>query len=556
MSTESTTPPAASAAKRVILVADDYADDIERVTHYLPKRYGIVTAASYEEARSILESRHVALAIVDLFLDDTNMVPYGIKLLQEFKHVPFMMMSGKDGGDTGRALQGYEEGRLRLLSKDRDLDSRAQVEREVEQYLGRNYNMDLDFEFRRNLSWHSLASQLAGREADGIDERALEIEMLVRRVLHNWDISQSEHIRAKKVVLEDLIHSGDNSTVIQLCLWSATSAQQAEVVLKITTKPREASKFSEFRHVLGGFGLHELSYMRSCRYDAQIYSVPYYKYAQTATYRTFYVNSTDDSGALARIREVTHHLFNEALGHLSERAPTSRGEMLLAEYYGQRFDVTKRVAAIQADLLPASLPGSARMSGDGATLSIRIGSKKADLRHPLQPVLIDRVYPGSGMRMNTALRHGDLHAGNVLVDANRHSAWFIDYDDFGTGHFSLADHVEMEASLLFSAMSMSADLPFWARFTEAIAPRADLTAIEDVSGDANSDTDRREARKAIEAIRVIRKSASRDESAESPGLYYHALMYEALRAAGARSKDNFRRWHALITAAQLLERLT
>ena len=555
MSTQPTPTPASGAARPVILVADDYADDIERVTHYLPKHYEVATATTYDEACTVLTTRHVVLAIVDLFLDNTNMVPYGIKLLQDFKHVPFMMMSGKDGGDTDRALQTYNDGRLKLLSKDRDLDNRAQVEQQVTGHLDHSYNNEITFELQNNLSWDNLAARLLISDGAQLGNAGYEIQMLARAAFKNWDQTRSPHIRAETVRVLNLIHSGDNSIVMHLSILSATKQPQSEVVLKITKKPRDKSAFAEVRNVLGGFGLHELSFARTCNFDAQIYAVPYFKYAQTTTYRSMFESSPDDEASLDRIGAITHHLFSEALGHLADRAHTSRGERNLADYYLERINAQKRVAAVTRDLTADTLPGSARLAADGGII-VRIGTRKLELPHPLAPVLIDKAYRGRGMLMNTALRHGDLHGGNVLVDVDRRQAWFIDYEDFGTEHFSLADHVEMEASLLFAAMGISADLPFWAQFTEAITPSTSLTDLQDVCDAANSQTDRREARKALAAIRAIRRAATRDETADNPALYYHALMYEALRAAGARSKDLTRRWHALITAAQLLERLT
>lgn len=230
----------------------------------------------------------------------------------------------------------------------------------------------------------------------------------------------------------------------------------------------------------------------------------------------------------------------------------------MRDYYLNRIAATKREEQIDRDLAPDGAPNSLHWASDGTTLAIRIGGRRVTLPNPVSAVLRTGQYKHADMSTPTALRHGDLHTANIIVDPERCVCWYIDYESFNTNHFSLVDHVELEASILFSTIDikMDADLPFWATFFDAATPVSDLTDLVDVSDQADSPDDAREAHKAFAAIQIIRKSAAKDGVATASVLpYYHALMFEALRTAGSKSKTQVQRWHALVCAAQLFKKL-
>ncbi len=539
-----------------VVIADDYEDDIDHILNYLPARYQALTASTAEEARALLDSHHVVLAIVDLYLDVNNRVPRGLDLLQNYRHVPFLIMSGQDGGMIDSALSHYRDRHLRIVSKDRELKDAPQIEKAIDDQLGRHYDFNLDLNFRTGGDWRAIAIDLDRDSAElDLAARAYELEMLVRNAFCEWDRSKSDFIRATQIWVEEIIHKGDNSVVLRLAPYSQFSAPQAEVVLKITRSSEDHSKFDEYKNILGGYGLRERRYARTCNYHAQVYSVPYFRYEQTATYRDFFVQSGADDASLSRIADVTTHLFYEALGHFADRPPTGRQTRSLRDYYLARIKGQKRVAAIGQDLLPGNAPASIGFSADGSTLAVSIGARPAQLPMPVLPVLSSGQYSAAGMLMDTAVRHGDMHGSNVLVDGARRTSWYIDYEHFGVDHYCLADHVEMEAHILFSAARISRNIAFWAQLTQALIESPVLELPADIALNATDAADKAEAAKALQAIRIIRQAAQLCNTANSALPYYHALLFEALRAAGARSKEPQRRWHALVTAAQLFERI-
>jgi CheY-like chemotaxis protein len=540
-----------------ILIADDYADDIDHIERYLPKAYAPVRASDVRQARAILDKQHMVLAIIDLYFDDKNMVPHGIRLLEDYRHVPILIMSGQDGAMIDRALDGFKDRFLKVVSKDKDLKDRAAIEREIDAHMRRHYNVDIAMQFRKGGSWEGIALSLNKSHESAIDlpARAHEIEMLVRNAFCDWDQSKSKFVRASQLWIEEQIHEGDSSVVLRLSLQAADSAPQAEVVLKITRRSDEHSKFGAFKNVLGGYGLRERRYARTVNYHAQVYSVPYYRYEQTSTYRDFFMRSSGEAVSLQRIEAVTKHLFHEALGNFADRPLTERQRGTLRDYYLQRINAPKRIAAITQDLTPAKAPAAIAMTDNASHIAIGFANTKISLRNPTQPALVSGNYAQSSMLIDRSLRHGDMHGSNVLVDSERRSTWYIDYEHFAVDHYCLADHVEMEAHILYNAMRISRNFAFWAAFSDALFTPSALTGLQNLSAQAEDPTDRAEAAKAFSAINMIRLTAQHCNPAGTPLPYYHALLFEALRAAGARSKEDIRRWYALVTAAQLFERL-
>jgi CheY-like chemotaxis protein len=539
-----------------ILIADDTQHDIDHLLRYLPPSYAPLVATSVDEARQLLEDEHVVLAILDLYLDERNDNPFGLELMRQFRHVPALLISGQDGNMIDRALNRFDQRGLRFVSKDQDLNTRDQVQTRISDALKSHYDLDIHIGFRQPGDWRGIALDIERDvSAELLDARAYELEMLVRQAFSGWDRSESPFVRATKLWVEQTIHRGDNSVVLRLSPLTEYDAPQAEVVLKITRQSQDHSKFDEFKNMLGGYGLRERRYARTRNYHAQVYSVPYFRYEQTTTYREFFAGSTAEPGSLERIAVVTRQLFGDALGHFAERPPTGRNTLPLRRYYLERINAAKRIAAIEADLTPDKAPASIVLSADGATLTIGAGSAQAVLANPAAPVLRSGDYPAAAMMADAALRHGDMHGGNVLVDPQRGSAWYIDYEHFAVNHYALADHVEMEAHILFNAIRVSRNVAFWARFTRALIAGPDLELPGDLALPEGDEPDRGEAAKALTAIRVIRAAVAHSQANNSAAGYYHALMFEALRAAGARSKEAHRRWHALVTAAQLFERV-
>ncbi|NJM40853.1 MAG: hypothetical protein HC853_08805 [Anaerolineae bacterium] len=493
--------------------------------------------------------------------------------MQNFQHVPVLLMSGQNPSKVEAAMRKFDDQRLRLLNKDNDFESHEAVANAINTHARKYYNHTVTFEFKDNfLDWDVLAAKFmrssGNASADNIllrQEVGLELKCLAQMAFCGWDESDSPYVEAKRISIEKVLGSSSNSVVMLMRPFSKFNEAQADVIFKVARingkDSNDHTQFDQYKNIVGGYGLRERRYKRTVRFHGQVYAVPYYKFEDTQTYAEFYREVGNDDECLETVSALTKYLFRDALKHLLHRRPTGMGALTLSDYYAERIKWERRRDVITNELMHDIPPISIRDCIEGAEgddLVIGRGANLRRLRNPLKPVLVLRDYERVNDKVDTAVRHGDLHAENVLVDTeyNHVACWYIDYESFGSEHFILVDHVEFEASVLFSLMKVSENYEFWMRFVDAMTSTDDLSKLDAGAVALGPDKqDRNEAAKALAAIQQIRSSAQEINGRASPRSYYHAMMYEALRVAGKSEVDLSRRWFALITAAQLFEKV-
>jgi Ternary complex associated domain 9 len=550
-------------SKPVILVADDFEPDIERVERPLNKigGYTVIRASSFDETCACLDQNHVVAAFVDVFFDTNNDQANGLEILKRYPHVPLILMSGQDGAESDRILRKYDDARLKVVSKDKELEERDNVDQLLRSRMARYYDLVLEIAFGKGVDFIGIANHLQAAP-EALQPRAYELEMLVRAAFHDWDRSDSPHVRAASLRLESLIHTGDNSVVVLARPMAANGDAQSDVVIKFTRNDPDSqtagehTRFDKFKNVLGGFGLRERRYVRTANYHAQVYAVPYYEYKQTQTFREFFVSAQADNAGLDAIRSLTAHIFGQSLSHLNHRSRTG-GPLDVHTYYRHKLGLDRRLTQMRNNLLQSAPPNGVQVAGDGSWLEFRLSGNMVRLPDPIHTVLEIQKYSQRHMTGERGLRHGDLHTANILVDADRLSTWYIDYADIDTEHFVLVDHIEMESSLLFSVSEFSPDLGFFASLVDAVSQPSHLCNIDrQVPEKTSSLPDQRAAKKLLAAIEVIRESANKWYVQDgSPAPYYHGLMFEALRSIGGRSRTKQQAWQAMLAAAILLSKL-
>jgi CheY-like chemotaxis protein len=545
--------------KPIILVCDDTPADCEMVQQYLPEQFAFASVSDQLSAREFLSTRHVYLALVDLFLDKNDKAPHGIAIQDDYQHVPIVLMSGQNPDRVQQALRQSKNSQHKWLSKDLDLRDRAATSEKLHDCLQQHYNLEVEFASKQNsVTWESIAARLAGADRALREEFTLEVEHLARKAFYDWDVHKHAHVRLGRIDIVKELTSGSHSCVLLLRPYTIAGESQADVIFKISCvsahSPSEHRKFDEFKNLIGGYGLRERRYARTCHLQGQVYAVPYYSFDDTKTYADFYRALAGGSDDEAALEAVTRALFNNTLRPINRRFRTShQPARSLSEYYGTRIKLERRAQAIKCDLTADKAFSHLRVKRE--TLEVMVNGKVREFTHPAPCVLVRRAYKHVDEKVPTAIRHGDFHASNVLVDEQRKMCWFIDYERFDVDHFALVDHVEFESSVLFDLMDigeMSAG--YLVRFIESISQPV-INQIVELAGVDALVKDKLEAGKALAAIRAIRDSAHEVNGLDAARSYYHALMYEALRVAGHRDTDARRRWHALLAAAVLLEQV-
>lgn len=541
--------------KPIILVCDDTPADCNHVRRYLPDQFQFESVDDHLKARQFLNSRHVYLALVDLFLDKNDRTAYGLTIQEEFQHVPIVLMSGQNADRVERALWQSKLSRHKWLIKESDLCDGASITEKLNDCLQQYYNLEIDFVSKQNsVNWESIATRLAGPNRDLRDQFAQEVKHLAQKAFHDWDVHKHEHVRVARIDIIKELASGSHSCVLLLRPHTLSGEMQADVIFKITLvssqSANEHRKFDEFKNLIGGYGLRERRYARTCHLRGQLFAVPYYNFDETRTFSDYYRSLAGGSADEAALGELTQSLFNNALRPINRRVRTAQQPLLvLSEYYEKRIKLKQRLDAITGDLTPDRALSHLRVNGE--ILELMVNGELGQLPHPASCVL-NRAYKHVDEKVPTAIRHGDFHAANVLVDEQRKMCWFIDYERFDVDHYALVDHVEFEASILFDLMDLGEmNAGFLVQFFRAIS-QPSLCMFGDVIGPDTPAKDRLEAGKAMAAIRAIRASADEVNGLDAVRSYYHALMYEALRVAGHTDTDMRKRWHALLAAAVLL----
>jgi ActR/RegA family two-component response regulator len=120
-----------------------------------------------------------------------------------------------------------------------------------------------------------------------------------------------------------------------------------------------------------------------------------------------------------------------------------------------------------------------------------------------------------------AVTHGDLHAGNLLID-DSNNAWVIDFERTGEGH-ALQDFIELESDLINRMLPGGEHLPFYHRLCFAVTAPTEL-------GPLNTDFGLTEPANAkiIQTISIIRSLARECTGITDIHQYLVGLLFNTL----------------------------
>ena len=170
----------------------------------------------------------------------------------------------------------------------------------------------------------------------------------------------------------------------------------------------------------------------------------------------------------------------------------------------------------------------------------------------------DRILPnpvyairGKSFRCNTyqCVTHGDLNAGNIMVDSEQH-AWVIDFYRTARGHI-LRDFVELEVETKFVLLSHS-DLAARIVLEEVLTEPSHFSGLEDIRYEAPAP----ELKKAFATVMKVRKLAQ-DVLQPSDNLseYYIGLLLMTLNMVRWYRLPRINQMHAFFAAGLLCEKL-
>lgn len=210
--------------------------------------------------------------------------------------------------------------------------------------------------------------------------------------------------------------------------------------------------------------------------------------------------------------------------------------------------------AVDVAKMPINSLGSA--FGD-KNLTFKIGRSKWTLPNPVEAALAEDNDEAGITVDRLCVTHGDLHVRNVLVVRSTHPR-LIDFGSTGESHV-YRDFAALEASLRFSCIKCQ-NRRTLLRLEKAMLKAETLESTYDLGSIENKLPELAALAKLIREIRRLARDAAGEDDLES---YLRALMYHCLKYAAADVLDEgepngrgpIRRWHALLTAALILDKL-
>jgi len=148
--------------------------------------------------------------------------------------------------------------------------------------------------------------------------------------------------------------------------------------------------------------------------------------------------------------------------------------------------------------------------------------------------------------------HGDLHAGNVLVD-KRGEPWLIDFEWTGEGHI-LRDAVELEADIKFRLLELHPSEETHLTYALEVS----LLRPESVTNDPQPPAEiqnHSELHKAYSVVAGLRQVAHEVTGFRDMREYYWALLCDSLFVATHEQLPEKTQERALLSAALICERL-
>jgi len=524
---------------RRVLVVDN--DPVVRssVQQLLETRgFEVLSASSAQEAQAILRTEPIHLALLDIRLeDDTDPNDTsGLDLAEEMDPtVARIMLTGYASYEHTRRALGHRIDTIPALDviskKDPPATWLGAVERAFRERLGINFELRDDL--IEGLSYVSMAAEL---ELDMEEAEAETVPWQLRELLRKL-FAEAETVLAaplgREGRTEGCSHSG--ATLIKVIPRYHGKGWGAAVVAKLGPRSqieRESLNYKQYVH--GFIGGHRHTSKEKDAYTLHLGGVVY----------SLIGTSLDDVWDLSafyrhhpseEIVQVLENLFARTCQHWYDNKQEKKNHSITALY------------SSQLNLIPGKLEAAMMKIFPEYTGGFVLEFPKVDRPLP-NPVHWIRE---RDLRALTRLctTHGDLHGGNVFVDANR-QCWLIDFARTGEGHI-LRDFIELETDAKFSLLPETPWRTLY-KFELALASPRRFGEVPELPCPFTQE----ELNKAFEAIKILRRLAH-DVVKPSDDMYeyYCGLLYQTLNIIRLHKISPFHKRHAVLSAALICERL-
>lgn len=529
--------------KGVALVVEDREDWRKDLADLLEQGgFEVKTAATQEEAMSILRSENLHLVIVDISLrrendsDESGMTLLdAIKELKLDQVVRTIVVSAY--GTRQRMRRAFVDYSVDdFIAKD-EFDS-AEFLDIVEEVFRTKARVNPDLVILpESLDYAAMfVNMFIGgrriRRSDGDEAQAFasEVHDLLRKLFH----------RASSIVVAPMTKGYSGAGVIQVKAVYPDSGVGTPVVVKFGDREqigRENENFTE--HVKEFIGQGRRSSLIDVRCTTHLGGIVYSflgtDVEQLTSFEDYYA-----SHSAAEINEVLADLFDVTTANwYANRSPL--GPMNLVDEYLQAFGFAN-IDELENSVFQGKLKRYHDQVGGLQIPEV----PDVELPHPVEALRSrDFVY-----FTTQCITHGDLNANNILVDEEGRT-WLIDYHRTGRSHI-LRDCIELESVIKYMLLQSEEidQLYLLERCLSQVSSFAQVTLMEPKLQGADD-----EVQKAYSAVRFIRQVAHRLATVHRAGdfgEYQVALAINSLNIARHLSLPPLQRLHALMGASLAL----
>jgi DNA-binding response OmpR family regulator len=535
-----------------VLIVDNEAEVRESARLRLEtKGYHAFVAKTADEARRILESERVYLAIIDVRLQDDNDPNdvSGLDLAAELgPEIAKIILTGfRTPEVTRRALIGY----LNQVAPAQDVIAKQDGPRKlletVERVFANKVHDQINFSLEIHYGKGFTLQQLMIPMEDSIDSlEEVEVEELFRRLFR----------RESKIKLY-YIPLGRGGASVALVKPFYNGMEGSPVVVKFGPVERINKEVSAYRDHVEPF-VHRHSTvligqpvrthrLAGCKLLFVGCSVD-----DPQDFNTFY---RDKSVSGEKLQQVIQNIFAQTCGiWYNGKREWKEYDDYLSQVMARELSLdlasghSEPEAALN-ELSDGKLFHRVTFDASPQRLRVQIDGAEEELPNPL--FVATRLQDHLPHPSFAAITHGDLNGRNLFVD-EAGCTWLIDFYRTGWGP-ALRDAAELESAIKFELIH-SKNLPALLAFEHAVVTPAtfpeELALPRRASG--------WEFQRALAAIQAVRKAACEIAETERMDEYYAMLLFYALKmmtwkgiSSVDRRRRQFRQRHALYSAALL-----
>lgn len=517
-----------------ILVADNDPDTLKNYDEYLTSQgYNVLVASNVAEAKEILDTRRVHLALLDLRLtDDTEGDRSGLNLAVESdRSVPKIIFTKWPSYPHAReGMKMDEEGRppvIDFLDKGVGLKKVGEaVKQAVERYVRINRHLVI-----QNGEVLSQIASLLAPEANSLQRGAEELEDLFRCLFYEMD----------QIRLDRPLWQQPGRVALKVYTFAEGQAPSVFIVVcgqrGIVTE--EASRYRKFAPKAVGHSGTALTNSS----ETQLYAANTYALTHTDPENTLRLSELYSSHEQRLFNTALAHLFGETLVEWHQDIYLPKSEKTLVDLYAERFHVDGgfidpgELAAHFQSLISLISALNVEATYNTKGLAIRFGGQNYSYPDPV-PLLgqLGKTFAPASLIKTPGLLSGD----NVLTDLEGQT-WLTDFHAAGLAP-QLWNFTTLEAAVRFDWVA--AKKLQWLHDMEQFLTGEQFT-LKDLTNVEQP------LRKPVRAIRHIRELGARAINRYYSQYHFEILLHALHRLKGFNSAQNLTR-SELIRYAHLL----